>query len=279
MTMVLGGPRGGAGGVRARPAVVVAVLYVAVAVAGQSLPAGELYPFFTWDLFSTVPQQTVRAALYVEASDGPTELSTSGVGRGSMITASSLARDLWAAVREDPAATESLAEVIVGNHLPTDARWSLRVERFDPVSRLRDGALDTYEVATFRGARREAAHGFVAGERVIRRGHVRWERSPGPVGRLERVTRDGATVALSGWAATPTGALPEHVVVLGSDGTVVGRTSVGVPRGDVRDALGTERALTAGFALALNAGGVPVERLTVLALFEDGSARPVEARP
>lgn len=42
------------------PAFVAAGIYVTPALMGRGVPAGELFPFFSWDLFSRVPADTLE---------------------------------------------------------------------------------------------------------------------------------------------------------------------------------------------------------------------------
>lgn len=258
-----------------------AAVYVTVAVMGRGLPAGELFPFFAWDLFSRVPGDTLRAAVYIEAVAGaplavPEELLGSARARGSKIVASQLTNELLRSVRSG-SPDESVATALVANHLPADVEWTLRVESYDPIDRYRLGRVATVAVQRFIGEVPVADPSWISpdGRRIVS-GSASWTLTDDQDGgQLEetRIAVDG-TVHVSGWAAdTATGLLPIRVLVLHGD-EVLGTATAGFPRRDIRQASGTVALLAAGFSGAVHPRHpLELDRVGAVALYPDGTAR------
>lgn len=260
---------------------VAAGVYVTVALLGRGLPAGEFFPFFSWDLFSRVPGDTLRAAVYLEAVAGvpleaPEELLGSRHARGSKIVASQLTNGLLESARSG-VVDASLASALVANHLPEEAEWSLRVESYEPIDRYRHGTVATVTVQRFIGeVAVEDPYWTSPHGRQIVSSSSSWTLTAGEGGgRLEAATLDpDGRVHVSGWAAdTVTGVLPLAVLVLHGD-EVLGTATAGFPRWDVRQASETVALLAAGFSGSVQPGqGVDLDRVGVVALYADGTAR------
>lgn len=260
-------------------ALLAATVYLAVALGGRALPAGEVFPFFSWDLFSTVPGETLRAAVYVDGIDGSDlpvaeELLSSRFSRGSKVVASQLANDLLLSIRSGTV-EERAVSALVANHLPASAAWSLRVETYEPIERFRHGTVDTVVVQRFHGEVVVEAPVWLspdASELLSASG--RWRLESGVSGgRLEERGRTAGGTMLSGWAGdTTAGLLPVRVVAVATD-RVLASSPVGLPRADVRDVHGHRSLLASGFRLFVPGDGVPSAEMRVFALFSDGTAR------
>lgn len=271
-------------GVRPAPAAAVAAAYVVLSLLARLVTGGEIYPFFTWDLFSRIPGEQLRPTLYLERvagdrlDDAPVPLFESRYSRGSDIVGNQLTAALVPAVRTDADETRRLTTALRRQHLPPDATWALVWERYDPLERTSGVPPRSFEVTRFGppGATVPDDH------RLDReRGTVL-----GPEGSWRLVDRPGGVVTalgpwgdgdlrLSGWAGDPrTGTLPRRIVVF-SGSTPIAYAGVGANGSLAVSTTGNEDLDRAGFAHVVPASDVPstLDDLAVIALYDDGSAR------
>lgn len=258
--------------------IVVAVLvYGTVAIVGRWTALGEIFPFFSWDLFTVIPGQEVRATIYLVAVDGrefeePLPFFETEHVRGSRVTVSRLAGQLTEALRRDPNRASVLREGLEGNHLPRRVEWSLVHERFDPVERWRSGELlDAWEVARFSTVDDPCRRYELSGDTLDVDGSGRALVRTG--GTIEQLTRRGDRWLVRGWAGEPSdGRIPDQLVVF-SSGRCVRLAGVGVPRFDVVDETGQGTLRWSGFRFFVSAEAVQAsEDLDVVAVYGDGTA-------
>lgn len=252
------------------------VVYVTFAVAGRGSEQGEIFPFFSFNLFSKVPEQRVRASIYLHAVDdrplaAPLPLLGSGYERGQHgVVVSQLANELLTSLRNDPAATDRLANALETNHLPDDTVWSLSLEHFNPLERWRNGDYDLTDVSWF-STKGEPPYPFAL-ERA--RGRLQVEDRLLPMrpaaGRVEHVVERNGRSHLSGWAGdSETGSLPKQLVVF-VDGQFAALGGIGVSRPDIAAATGQPGLLASGFSFFLPPD-VSAGDVEVVAVFDDGA--------
>lgn len=249
--------------------------YAMTAVAGRATARGEIFPFFSWDLFSQVPSERVQATVMLHTVGGteldePTTLWDSGESRGSAISGAALVSELAAALQESPERVEELRYAIEANHLPSEAVWSVAYERFSPVERWNSGDVQRWEVARF-GKWTDPLDGFALADGVLRtpRGDVPVGEAGSELGGVTQVRAEAGWRWFEGWAGdADTGEVPELMLVV-ADGAPVAVRGVGVARPDLaEDHPGLARA---GFRFAL-----PDDELgrdvRLYAVFEDHAA-------
>lgn len=263
-----------------RPLVLVVVAYLVLALLGRATPRGEIFPFFSWDLFSTVPAvQQIRPAIRVLSVDGealgePVALPGSRYARGQQITISRIAGDLVEALSGIPDDVPRLRAALEDNHL-VDAPmvYAVVLEHFDPLARFASGDVTVTEVARFGHGGADARAGFDLRDGVLVTPAGTIAVQQGPVGFVESISTPGRWVRLTGWAGDRVrGDLPDRLVVV-ADGEVVHLGGVSVPRAGVAEDTGHPTLRRAGFSLHVPAARVEDPgTLTVVAVFGDDRA-------
>lgn len=268
---------------RPAPLVLAVAGYALLAILARVTTGGEIYPFFTWDLFSRIPAEQLRPTIHLEAVgderfETALPLFGSDYGRASDIVGSQLVDSLVHALRDDAGEQTRLLAALRRQHLPPDATWSVVWEGYDPIERVRGLAPRTFEAARFGPAgdpvpddhRLDPAAGIVTGP------DGRWTVRDAPAGVLTSVApwEDGG-LRISGWAGDPvTGALPRRIVVF-SGSRPIAYAGVGASGHLAVETTGNDALDRAGFSRVIPPEYVPAGTgdLTVLALFPDGSAR------
>lgn len=270
-------------GVRPTPVVLIAVGYAVIAILTRVTTGGEIYPFFTWDLFSRIPAEQLRPTIHLEGVgderfDAPVPLFGSPYSGGNDITGSQVVGKLVAALHDDADEQERLAAVLRRQHLPPDATWSVVWERYDPLERVQGVPPRTFEAARFGPAddpvpddhRLDREGGRVTGP------DRDWRLTDAPTGTLTSVSAWGdGDLRLSGWAGDgTTGALPQRLVVF-SGPHPVAYAGVGANGSLAVEVTGNGDLARAGFNRVVPAEHLPTEpgTLTVVALYADGTAR------
>lgn len=270
-------------GVRPAPVLLVAVGYAAIAILARVVTGGEIYPFFTWDLFSRIPAEQLRPTLYLEGVGQqpfatPVPLFESRYSRGNEINGSKLTGALVSALRDDADEQARLLAALRRQHLPSEATWAVVWERYDPIERVQGVPPATFEAARFGPAdapvpddhRLDRAGGVVVGP------DRRWQLTDAPTGAVTSVTAwDDGGLRVSGWAGDPeTGALPQRLVLFSGERPIA-YLGVGANGAVAVEATGNEDLDRAGFTRVVPAEHVPAELgpLTVVALYADGTAR------
>lgn len=256
------------------------VVYLGCALGGRLSGRGEIFPFFTWDLFSHIPAHVSAPVVYLHRAAGrpldpPVPLFESGMDHGRRYVAAAFARSLNVALAHDPERAAAVREVLATNHLPPVSEWSLVLEEYDPLQRWTEGTLQRIEVARFATpdaspwvARWDQEAGTLdLDDRVVRI-------LPRPAGTIDGVRREGDWLLLVGWAGAPErGVLPDRLLVF-LEGEAVHSGGVGALRPDVAGVLGQPGLRRSGFRFYVPTAGATDRTPTVLAVFGD-VARPV----
>lgn len=257
-------------------AVTTVLIFMTLAVAGRGAEEGEIFPFFSFNLFSKVPEHRVRPSIYLRAVgdrsfDPPRPLLGSGYERGQHgVVVNQLARELLTAVRDDPDEAERLATALETNHLPERTVWSLSLEHFSPLERWRDGTLQLTDVAWFSTDGQPAFPFALDGASGALMVHDQVMRKRTIDGDVDGITERDGRRRVSGWAGDPeTGALPKQVIAF-VDGRFVALGGVGVSRPDIAAATGQPDLRAAGFSFFLppQAGDGDLD---LVAVFDDGA--------
>jgi hypothetical protein len=274
-------------GIRPWPAAAAVIGYAVLALLARGLTGGEVYPFFTWDLFSRIPGEQLRATLYLEAVAGerldePEPLFGSGYSRGSDIVGNQLVASLVTALRDDAEQTRRLVAALRSQHLPPEATWSVVWERYDPLDRIAGQPPATFEAARFGPPPGYPPddHRLVRDAGVVIAPEGRFElvgTRTGVITQLAAWGEDERDLRLSGWAGDPeTGVLPIRIVVF-SGAEPLGYAGVGASGRLAVETTGEPGLARAGFSRVLPSEHLPdeLDDLTVVALFADGTARPI----
>lgn len=270
-------------GVRPTPFVLVVVGYAVVAILARLVTGGEIYPFFTWDLFSRIPAERLRPTMYLEGVGAQPFAATvplfeSRYSRGNEINGSELTAALVVALREDADEQARLIQALRRQHLPSEATWAVVWERYDPLERVQGVPPETFEAGRFGPADAPVPHDhrLDRGDGVVVGPDGRWQLTAAPTGVVTSVTPWGdGDLRLSGWAGDPkTGALPERLVLF-SGTRPIAYLGVGANGAVAVEATGNPDLERAGFTRVVPAEHLPAElgTLAVVALYPDGTAR------
>lgn len=272
-------------GVRPWPAVAAVVGYALLALLARGVTGGEVFPFFTWDLFSRVPGEQLRATVYLEAVAGerldePEPLFGSGYSRGSDIVGNQLVASLVTALRDDAQETRRLVAALRGQHLPPEATWAVVWERYDPLQRIAGEPPATFEAARFGPppGYPPADHRLDRDAGVVVAPEGRFELVGAWAGVVTQLSEWGdGDLRISGWAGDPeAGVLPIRIVVF-SGAEPIGYAGVGASGRLAVETTGEPGLARAGFSRVLPSEHLPdeLDDLTIVALFADGTARPI----
>ena len=272
-------------GVRPTPVILITVGYAVIAILARVTTGGEIYPFFTWDLFSRIPAEQLRPTVYLEGVgderfDAPLPLFGSEYGRANDIVGSQLIGSLVHALRDDAGEQERLLAAMRRQHLPPDATWAIVWEGYDPIERVRGLPPRTFEAARFGPAGDPVPddHRFDPAAGVVTGPDARWTLQDAPTGVLTSVTPwPAGGLRISGWAGDPvTGTLPDRIVVFAGPRPIA-YAGVGASGHLAVESTGNPALARAGFSRVVPPDQVPAETddLSVVALYPDGTARVI----